>query len=193
VECPEHGILQVKVPWAEARSRFTILMERMVIDVLRECSTVEGVRRILRLSWDEVWGVMSRAVVRGQARKEERVIPFLGVDEKAFRKGHKYMTVVCDLEGATVEYVADDRKSDSLTSFWKNLSKKQLKGIKAVAMDMWVPYFKSTIANVPDAVRKIVFDRFHVMGHMVKAVDTVRKQEHRGLRSAENEILKGTK
>lgn len=117
VECPEHGILQVKVPWAEARSRFTILMERMVIDVLRECSTVEGVRRILRLSWDEVWGVMSRAVVRGQARKEERVIPFLGVDEKAFRKGHKYMTVVCDLEGATVGYVAEDRKADSLTGF----------------------------------------------------------------------------
>jgi len=54
VECPEHGVLQVKVPWAEARSRFTILMERMVIDVLRECSTVEGARRILRLSWDEV-------------------------------------------------------------------------------------------------------------------------------------------
>lgn len=193
VECPEHGVLQVDVPWAEARSRFTILMECMVINVLRECSTIEGARRILRLSWDEVWGVMSRAVVRGQARKEERVIPFLGVDEKAFRKGHKYMTVVCDLEGATVEYVADDRKSGSLTGFWKNLSKKQLKGIKAVAMDMWVPYFKSTIANVPDAVRKIVFDRFHIMGHMVKAVDTVRKQEHRSLRSAGNEILKGTK
>jgi transposase len=50
VEYPEHGILQVKVPWTEARSRFTILMERMVIDVLRECSTVEGARRILRLS-----------------------------------------------------------------------------------------------------------------------------------------------
>jgi transposase len=193
VECPEHGILQVKVPWAEARSRFTILMERMVIDVLRECSTVEGARRILRLSWDEVWGVMSKAVVRGQARKEERVIAFLGVDEKAFRKGHKYMTVVCDLERATVEYVAEDRKADSLTGFWKNLSKKQLKGIKAVAMDMWVPYFNSTIVNVPDAVRKIVFDRFHVMGHMVKAVDTVRKREHRSLWSTGNEILKGTK
>jgi transposase len=60
-------------------------------------------------------------------------------------------------------------------------------------MDMWVPYFNSTIANVPDAVRKIVFDRFHVMGHMLKAVDTVRKQEHRSLWSTGNEILKGTK
>jgi len=57
VECPEHGVLQVAVPWAEARSRFTILMERFVIDVLQQCATVLGACRLLQLSWDEVWGV----------------------------------------------------------------------------------------------------------------------------------------
>lgn len=108
VECPEHGALQVAVPWAEARSRFTILMERFVIDVLQQCATVLGACRLLRLSWDEVWGVVQRAVRRGLARKRQRPLPVIGVDEKAFKKGHKYMTVVCDLDNATVEHVAED-------------------------------------------------------------------------------------
>lgn len=96
VKCPEHGVLQVAVPWAEARSRVTILMERFVIDVLRQCATVLGTCRLLRLSWDEVWGV----VPRGLARKRQRPLAVIGVDEKAFKKGYQYMTVVCDLENA---------------------------------------------------------------------------------------------
>jgi transposase len=53
VDCPEHGVVQVRVPWAEARSRFTLLMERLVIDVLTQCATVSGACRLLWLSWDE--------------------------------------------------------------------------------------------------------------------------------------------
>ncbi|MEE9533092.1 MAG: ISL3 family transposase [Acidimicrobiia bacterium] len=193
VDCPEHGVVQVGVPWAEAGSRFTLLMERLVIDVLQQCTTVQGARRILRLSWDQVWGVMSRAVARGQARKKIRVMPLIGVDEKAFRKGHRYMTVVCDLEQASVEYVAEDRTIESLSGFWRSLTPEQLEGTEAVAMDMWGPYIQSTLAAVPDAARKIVFDRFHIMGHLCKAVDTVRKQEHRALRAVGDETLKGTK
>jgi transposase len=72
VDCPTHGVRQVRVPWAEARSRFTLLMERLIIDLIRQCSTVTGACRIARISWDEAWGVMDRAVVRGRARKEAR-------------------------------------------------------------------------------------------------------------------------
>ena len=193
VECPEHGVLQVAIPWAEARSRFTILMERFVIDVLQQCATVLGACRLLRLSWDEVWGVMQRAVRRGLARKRQRPLPVIGVDEKAFKKGHKYMTVVCDLENTTVEHVAEDRRSESLESFWQSLSPEQLAAIKAIAMDMWTPYIQATIKCVPDAGGKIVFDRFHIMNHMVKAVDKVRRQEHRRLSAAGDDTLKGTK
>jgi len=193
VECPEHGVLQVAVPWAEGRSRFTILMERFVIDVLQQCATVMGACRLLGLTWDEVWGVMHRAVRRGLARKRQRVLPVIGVDEKAFKKGHKYMTVVCDLERATVEHVAEDRCSESLEAFWQSLSPEQLAGLEAIAMDMWVPYIQATLKCVPDAVDKIVFDRFHIMNHLVKAVDLVRKQEHRQLSAAGDDTLKGTK
>ena len=100
------------------------------------------------------------------------------------------MTVVCDLERATVEHVAEDRKAESLQDFWESLSPEQLGGVKAVSMDMWAPYIQATVQCVPDADQKIVFDRFHIMSHMVKAVDTVRKQEHRQLSAAGDDTLK---
>ena len=98
VQCPAHGVKQVRVPWAEPRSRFTLLMERLIIDLILQCSTVKGACQIASVSWDEAWGIMSRAVARDQARKEARPITYIGVDEKAFRKGHRYHTIVCDLE-----------------------------------------------------------------------------------------------
>ena len=97
VECPEHGVVQVKVPWAEPRSRFTLLFERLAIDVLSQCD-VSGATRILRISWDEAWGLMQRAVTRGRARKTARLVRQIGVDEKAIAKGHRYMTLVCDFD-----------------------------------------------------------------------------------------------
>jgi transposase len=193
VDCPEHGVLQVRVPWAEARSRFTLLMEAFVIDVLLECTTITGACEIVGLSWDEVWGIMRRAVARGQSRKIARVIPYIGVDEKAIRKGQRYMTVVCDVEEGTVEHVADDREIKSLDEFWESRTPEQLEGIKGVAMDMWAPYIVSTLEAVPEARKKIVFDRFHIMMHVGKAVDQVRKWEHRALLAAGDETLKGTK
>ncbi len=65
---------------------------------------------------------MQRAVMRGQERKAAAVVPKIGIDEKAVRKGHKYLTVVCDLEKSTVEHVADGRTKESLASYYKSLS-----------------------------------------------------------------------
>jgi len=192
VECDEHGVVQVKVPWAEPRSRFTLLFERLAIDVLSQCD-ISGATGILRISWDEAWGLMQRAVKRGKERKKARVVRRIGVDEKAAAKGHRYLTLVCDLDDGTVEHIAEDRKQESLDGYYAGLSKKQLNGIEAVAMDMWKPYIQSTLAKVPDAAGKIVFDRFHVMGYIGKAVDTVRRQEHLELMESGDETLKNTK
>ena len=192
VACGEHGVVQVKVPWAEPRSRFTLLFERFAIDVLSQCD-VSGATRILRLSWDEAWGVMQRAVTRGRARKQARIVRRIGVDEKAAAKGHRYLTLVCDLDEGTVEHIAEDRQQESLDGYYAGLTQEQLDGIEAVAMDMWEPYIQATRAQVPEAAEKIVFDRFHVMSHIGKAVDTVRKQEHRDLMAAGDETLKGSK
>ena len=192
VRCPEHGVLQVRLPWAEARARFTALFERLVIDVLKE-TDVLGATRILRISWDEAWHIMERAVARGLLAKEERISARIGVDEKAAAKGMKYITVVCDIDRATVEYIAEDRKKESLDGFFRSLSEQQLNGIEAVAMDMWAPFIQSTKAHVPEATDKIVFDRFHIMQHMGEAVDEVRKHEHRELRADGDETLAGSK
>jgi transposase len=68
----EHGVRQVKVPWAEPRSRFTLLFERFAINVLWE-TDVLGAARILDISWDEAHGIMERAVARGMRRRAHTV------------------------------------------------------------------------------------------------------------------------
>jgi transposase len=101
--------------------------------------------------------------------------------------------VVCDLEGSTVQYVAEDRTAQSLASYFESLSSARRAGIEAVAMDMWEPYVKATMEYVPLAADKIVFDRFHIMKQMNEAVDKVRRQEHRALSAEGDNTLKGTK
>lgn len=192
VYCLEHGIRRVQVPWALPEARFTLPFERHAIDVLLETNVVGG-SRLLNLSWDETWHLMERAVERGQKAKKRRIIPFFGVDEKAVAPRHKYVTMVCDLEGGTVEYLAQNREKTSLDGFYATLSQEQLAGIRGVAMDMWEPYIASTLAKVPNAQAKIVFDRFHIMKHMNEAVDAVRKEEHRRLQKDDIDLLTGTK
>jgi transposase len=192
VFCLEHGVRQVTVPWALAGSRFTLAFERHAIDVLLETDVLGGAR-LLKLSWDEAWHLMERAVERGQKAKKRRVIAYLGVDEKAVARRHQYVTMVCDLNRGTVEYLAENREKTSLDAYYASLSEEQLAGIQAVAMDMWDPYIASTRAHVPDGERKIVFDRFHIMKHMNEAVDAVRKEENRLLLEDGIDILKGTK
>ena len=117
VHCLEHGVRRVTVPWALPEARSTTAFECHAIDVLLEADVL-GAARLLRISWDEAWNFMERAVVRGQQAKKRRVIAHLGVDEKAVAKGHQYVTLVCDLDRATVEYIADDRRKASLDGYY---------------------------------------------------------------------------
>jgi transposase len=192
VSCPEHGVRQVLIPWALPGARFTLPFESHAIDTLLEADVL-GASRLLHLSWDEAWHVMERAVTRGLQAKKRRVVSLLGVDEKSFAKGHRYVTLVCDLKRATVEYIAFDRKKTSLDAYYLSLTEKQLAGIQAVAMDMWDPFIAATVDHVLGGRDKIVFDRFHIMAHMNKAVDQVRRREHRRLQEDGDNTLKGTK
>lgn len=192
VRCATHGVRQVRLPWAEPMARFTMLFERLAIDVLKECD-VEGACRILRVSWDEGWGIAERAVARGLLRRGVVAPAHLGVDEKAAGRGQDYITVVSDVDAGTVIHIADERKTSSLDSYFDTLGADELARIEAVAMDMWEPYASSVRANLDDADNKIVFDRYHIMSHMGKAVDTVRKAENRRLRAEGNDVLVGAK
>ena len=193
VKCPEHGVLQVAIPWAEPGSRFTSFFERFAIDVMQCTQTILGAITILRISWDQGYGIMKRAVARGQARKRPKIMPRVGIDEKAFAKGHSYITLLCDIDGGTVEAIADGRDHESARACYLQLTDDQLAGIKAVAMDMSEAYIKGTKETVPLAELKIVHDRFHIMQHATKAVDKVRRGEHKRLQLEDDNRLKKTK
>jgi transposase len=168
------------------------LFERLAIDGLTAASQ-KAVGERLGLSWDEIHGIMERAVERGLERRQAEKLPALGVDEKAFRKGQKYFTLVNDLEGGRVLYVAEDRTQVSLDGFWETLTEEQVASIEAVAMDMWDPYIASVREHVVEAGGKIVFGKFHIAKHLGEAVDRVRRRENKTLRAAGDDRLTGTR
>ena len=190
--CPDHGPRTVKLPWAEPGSHFTALFERLAIDWMLAASQ-KAVAERLQLSWDEMHAIQERAVKRGLARRKAEPVERLGVDEKAFRRGHDYVTLVNDLDGKRVLFATEDRTTESLDEFWSSLSAEQLAAVKAVAMDMWDPYVNSTLNHLPDARHKIVYDKFHIAKHLSEAVDQVRRRENKQLRAAGDDRLTGTR
>lgn len=156
---------QVKVPWAEPGSGFTALFESLAIDWLKEAS-IKAVAGVLRMSWDEADGIQARAVARGLARRARAVPTRMGLDETSFQKRHEYVTVVTDRATGDVVHVADDRRQATLEAFLETLTPEERASIESVAMDMWGPYIAALKAKVPEAERKIAFDKFHVASHL---------------------------
>jgi len=192
VQCKEHGVVTVAVPWATPGSGFTALFEALVIDWLKEAST-QAVSRQMSLSWNAIDGIMQRAVERGLKRREKTNPKHLGVDETAFRKRHDYVTIVSDQDSGHVLYVAEDRKKASLKAWYDQLNDEQRGAIKSVSMDMWPAFINATLGALPSAADKIAFDKFHVAKYLGDAVDKVRRQEHKALTKEGRGDLKGTK
>ena len=193
VECPEHGVVTLQVPWAQGSSRFTAKFETVVIDWLLETS-VAAVSRQLGLSWNAIDGIKQRAVRRGLGRRQAVEFKHLCVDETSFRKRHDYVTVASDPErGGRVLHVADGRTKKELSQWYQSLPAGQLEAIESVSMDMWKGYINATFEHVPDAHSKIAFDRFHVARHLNEAVDKVRRQENRVLMGVGDGTLKGSR
>jgi len=191
IECAEHGVLSVQVPWAEKHSRFTALFERLAIDVLLACSNQTRAKDLLRVSWDEVHHIQDKAVRRGLERRKAEEMPYLGVDEKSFLRGHQYATILADIQNARVLDIAKDRKDESLRGLIEPLTDSQKSSVKAVSMDMWDPYMKATRENLPAA--EVVHDKFHIAKYLNEAVDKVRRRENRDLVKEGSFLLTKTK
>jgi transposase len=192
VKCGEHGVRQVRVPWAEPGGRFTALFERWAIDVLHETS-VDGGASLLGISWDEAHHILQRAVERGLARRQTHVPKQLGLDEKSFGKGSRFVTVATDVQAGAVIEVAEGRTKESVYHALGSYSLAELARVEAVAMDMSPTYISAVRACIEGADEKIVFDRFHVSQHMNKAVDKVRREENKHLLQAGDERLVGSR
>jgi transposase len=181
----------VTVPWALPHSRFTIMLERFAIEVLLMTQTVKGAMTILRLQWDATWHIIERAVARGKARKEPSVLQRIGIDEKAFAKGRKYVSILYNLDNNTVEAIEEGHDTEAAKSCFSRLSQEQLKSVEVVAMDMSQAFVRAAKEMIPFAESKIVHDKFHIMKIANEAVDKVRRGEHKRLLKDGDDRLKG--
>lgn len=192
--CPKHGVLTTQVTWAEGSSRFTTMFEALVIDWLKE-APLSAVARRLRMTWDQVSGIMERAVARGMSRRTVELPEALAVDETSFQKRHEYVTVVHDPRspGKRVLHVADGRGKETLKGFLGGFSVEDRSRVKVVAMDMHEPYIAAVRESLPDGENKVAFDKFHVAKHLGDAVNKVRRAEHQALSAMGDERLKNTR
>ena len=195
VRCPEHGTRMVRVPWAEPYGRFTALFERVALMLMKSCS-LSAASRHLGISWDEVDHIKERAVRRGLARKRPVPAKAVCVDEKSAGRGHEYVTVVTRVpEGGSpfVDYIADGRDEAALDAYWALPSTGPLKDIRCASMDMWKPYIKSASAALPGGALAVTHDPFHLVQHMNRAVDAVRRREQARLGEPARRELKSTR
>ena len=192
VRCKEHGAKTVAAPWAGKNSRFTLMFEAFAIRVLIAARSVEEARKLLGLNWHQVEAIKARAVERGLKRREEVEIPFIGIDEKQFRSGHRYISSLVDLQGGRVMDVVEERTETACkTLISQALTAKQQTQVTAVALDMWKAYANAVNEKLPQA--DIVHDRFHISQHLNEAVDKVRRQENKVLVEQGDNRLVGTK
>lgn len=189
VKCPTHGVKTTNVPWGEKHSRFTIMFERFAIDVILATQTVKGAMSLLDMKWDQAWNIIDRAVRRGKSRKLVKMLPRIGIDEKAFKKGQRYITMLYDLDNSTVEAISEGNDTEAANACFSELSEEQVASVEAIAMDMSAAYVKAAKQSIPMAETKIVHDRFHVMQLATKAVDKVRRREHKQLTSEGDDRL----
>jgi transposase len=190
-DCPEHGVKTMQVAWAAPQGRFTLLFERFAVEVLLASASVSQACALLGLSWDTAQEIMRRAVQRGLERRQLDRLKYLGMDEKSFRRGQSYVTLLTDLEESRVLDVVEERTAEAASQLWDTLSPEQKQGVEAVAVDMWEPFIQTIQTQVPDA--DIVHDKFHVSSYLGEAVDKVRRQEHKELLAQGDETLKGTR
>ena len=169
------------VPWAAPQGRFTLPFERFAVEVLLACASVKQACELLGIGWESAHEIMKRAVARGLERRQLDQLKYLGMDEKSFKRGHSYITLLTDLEQSRVVEVVEDRTTEAAGKLWDSLSPEQKATVEAVAMAMWSPFIQTVQEHVPDA--DVVHDKFHVSRYLNEAVDKVRRQEHKEWRA----------
>ncbi len=180
VECPEHGVQVVELPWAEKHGRFTLQFEAAAIDVLQRTKTLTDACKLLRITWWQAHEIMARAVERGLKRRGEDEISYAGMDEKSFLAGNRsdaFASLMTDLDRSRVLEVVRGRNEEGARGLIeKALTPLQRQMVCGVAIDMSAPYGKAIKELLPNA--DVVYDKFHVQKHLNEAVDAVRRQEH---------------
>lgn len=191
VECRRCGALrQAKLGFAESRFSYTRAFERYALDLLR-CATIQDVARHLGISWDVIKDIQKRHLRRRYGKPKLKHLRRIAIDEIAIGRGHRYLTVVLDLESGAVVFVGDGKGADALLPFWKRLRHSGAT-VEAVAIDMSPAYIAAVTKHLPWA--SLVFDRFHVMKLYNDKLSDLRRQMQREATSKlQLHALKGTR
>ena len=183
VECHSCGaVRQVAVPFARPRCTYTKPFERYALDLCQHM-TIQDVARHLGVGWDMIKQMQACDLRRRFARPKLKHLRQIAIDEISIGRGHRYLTVVLDLESGRVVYVGQGKGVDALKSFWKRLRASHAR-VRAVAMDMSLAYAAAVRANLPKAV--IVFDRFHIVKLFNDKLSDLRRELQR---EAEDRML----
>jgi transposase len=188
VDCRRCGVTVEAVPWASGKMQTTHALVWFFASWAKVLSWREVARRF-RSSWDTVYRSVEHAVRWGLEHRNLDGIRSIGVDELSWKKRHKYMTLVYQLDHGRKRllHIARDRTAKSFHSFFDMLGDERSKAIVFVASDMWRAFLKVVRERCSTAIH--VLDRFHVMQLMSKAVDKVRRDEVRSLRASGRHVL----
>jgi len=180
VNCPDCGIVVERVPWCKGKQRTTLSYRVFLANWARSLSWKETARRF-GTSWDTVYRSVQWVVKWGLNRREFGNIEAIGVDEIAFRRGHKYLTLVYQVDAGRrrLLYVAKDRTENSFRGFFQALPETTLKNLKFICSDMWSNYLKVAAEEAGHAVR--ILDRFHVMKKLNEKINAVRAAEAKAM------------
>jgi transposase len=183
VECPEHGVRQVEVPWARSGSGFSLLFEAFVMALARDMP-ISAVAALMGEHDTRLWRIVRHYVSKAHEAADWSEVEAVAIDETATRKGHRYATVAVDLDlkdrkPARLLFMTPERTAESVAEFVEQMPAHGAKAeqVKVAAIDMSAAYKKGVAEHLPEA--QVVFDRFHVMKLAGDAVDEVRKELRR--------------
>jgi transposase len=191
VECRSCGVVrQVTVQFADPRRTYTKSFARYALELSR-LMTIKDVARHLGISWDVIKDIQKEDLQRRFAKPKLKRLRHIAIDEIAVGKGHRYLTVVLDLDSGAVVYVGEGKGADALQAFWRRLRSARA-NVQAVATDMSPAYIEAVMTNLPQAT--LVFDRFHVIKLFNDKLSNLRRELYReATDQLQKDVLKGTR
>lgn len=191
VDCPECGVKVERVPWADGKHSQCNVLRHFLASWAKRMSWKETAE-CFGVKWDAVRRSVQWVVAYGLKHRSLDGIEALGIDEVAYSRGHKYMTLVYQIDAGKKRLIGvmKERTIKTLTHFFEeDLGPSRCEKIKVVCSDMWRPYLKVIAKLLPKALN--VLDRFHIVKKLGEAVDQVRREETKELHSKGYEPVLG--
>ena len=196
VDYPDCGVKVEAVPWAQGKHTCCGVYRHFLASWVRRLSWKETAA-CFHTKWDTVCRSVKWVVAYGLKHRDLEDISAIGADEVTYSKGHRYMTLVYQIDSGCKRLlgVIKDRDTAALTGFFEVFSPERCAAIKVVCSDMWKPYLNVIAAMLPAALNVLnVLNRFHIAKKLGEAVDEVRRQETKQLASDGYEpILKNSR